>query len=70
MIYPAFYLAKKLNRLRFSKMSIEEKRKRVFAQIKQTQRSPVMDALCSIEYGFSGKMRYPFGVRGLALAER
>jgi len=69
-IYPAFYLAKKFNRLRFAGLSSEEKQKRAFAQMKIAQRSPVMEKLCALEYSLSKKLKYPCGVRGFALAEK
>jgi len=68
MIYPAFYLTKKLNRLRYGKLSFAEKQKKSFRQIETTKRSSLMDSLCSLEYRLGAKLRYPFGVRGFALA--
>ncbi len=70
MIYPAFYLTKKLNRLRYGKLSFAEKQKKAFRQIETTKRSALMDGLCSFEYSLGAKLSYPFGVRGFALAEK
>lgn len=68
IVYPAFYLTKKLNRLRYSTLNFEEKQKRAFGQIASTKSSFFMNKLCALEYACGRKLQYPSGVRGFVLA--
>ncbi len=69
-IYPAFFLVKQLNRLRYSQLSREEKRQIVFGQIKKTQQSKIMEKLCRLEYALGKNVRYLFGIRGYVIAKK
>ncbi len=62
-IYPAFYCVKRLNRLRYGKLTFEQKKAIAFRQIRRTERSRFMEGLCQIEYLVGKKVRYPFGIR-------
>lgn len=70
LIYPAFYLTKKLNRLRYGKLTFAEKEKIALKQVADTSGSYVMDRLCAFEYALSARVSYPFGVRGFAVAKK
>lgn len=69
-VYPGFSLIKKVNRLRFCKISEDEKKRIVFKEIKNSSRSVFMERLCSIEYFLGKIIKYPFGIRGYVVANK
>jgi len=70
LLYPAFYMVKKLNRVRYRGITGEEKKRIVFKQIAQSARSPFMEKLCSWEESWGRYVRYPFGIRGYVVAQK
>jgi len=69
-MYPVFYAIKKINRMRFSKLSFAEKRQRVFNAIKKTGRCCFLEYACFIEQAIGWKINYPYGFRGYIVASK
>lgn len=69
-IYPAFYMVKQLNKLRFNQIAEDKKKQIVFKQINDTSRSMFMEKLCNIEYSSGKHNSYPFGIRGYVVAQK
>jgi ubiquinone/menaquinone biosynthesis C-methylase UbiE len=69
-IYPLFFLVKKLNKLRYDKLSFEEKMEKMVKQAKITERSMLMENLCFLEKYIGQNIRYPFGIRGYIYATK
>lgn len=69
-IYPAFYIIKKINKIKYDKLSLEKKKEITFKQITKTERSKIMEMLCGIEYSLGKILRYPFGIRGYIIASK
>jgi ubiquinone/menaquinone biosynthesis C-methylase UbiE len=69
-VYPAFYLVKQLNKMRYNRVAESQKEKIVFSQIKNSSRLKLMENICDIEYFLGKSIRYPFGIRGYITAQK
>ena len=70
LIYPAFYVVKRISKIRFDQLSPDEKKQRAFSAIRDSGRCHFLDWLCRIEQALGGKLDYPFGLRGYIIAEK
>ena len=71
IVFPAFWLVKKHNRLRFPKLSGSELRERVQADIARTKDSALGHLLCRVESAMlKNHITVPFGIRGLTVLRR
>ena len=71
LLYPPFWLTKKLKRRRGKGLSEVQIRERVTADIDRTQGSTVGAAACALERRlFGAGIRLPFDIRGLTVAWR
>jgi hypothetical protein len=69
-LYPGFCLVKRVNKYRFDRMSHDDKNRVVFAEIQGSSRSLFMEKVCNIEYFLGRWIKYPFGIRGYAVAQK
>jgi SAM-dependent methyltransferase len=71
LMYPAFWLVKKRNRLRYGQLAGDPLRSRVERDIAGTRDSAVGHAACRLERRLLGAgVRLPFGIRCLAVLRR
>jgi ubiquinone/menaquinone biosynthesis C-methylase UbiE len=70
MIYPPFYIQKRLNQIRFRGKSFEQKHQIALNQTRSTGRMRWMEKLCYWEKQLGQKMRYPFGIRTYLVATK
>ena len=69
-VYPAFYLQKKINQVRFGKLSFEEKFKKAHALTDQSRRMRWMEVICKLEEKIGRIVPYPFGIRSYVIATK
>jgi SAM-dependent methyltransferase len=71
VVYPAFWLLKKRNRLRFDHLEGAELEDRVRSDYGQTKESPLFTAACTVErWMLQHNVRLPFGIRGLTVVRK
>jgi SAM-dependent methyltransferase len=71
LLYPAFWLVKKRNRIRYDHLRGEDLEERVAADIERTRDSRVGHIACRAERVLLGRgMRLPFGIRSLVVVRR
>jgi SAM-dependent methyltransferase len=71
VLYPAFWLVKRLNRLRYANLEGEALESRVAANIANTSNSELGRLACDAEQGLLRRgIRLPFGIRGLTVVRR
>ena len=71
LLYPAFWLVKKRNRMRFDRLRGDELEARVAEDIKKTTNSALGSLACRIEAGLlSLQVLLPMGIRGLTVFRR
>ena len=71
IIYPAFWLVKKRNRLRCDHLTGPALKERVSRDIAGTQDSPIFSVACNLERWLRRHgIALPFGIRGLSVLER
>jgi SAM-dependent methyltransferase len=71
VLYPAFWLVKRLNRLRYADLEGEALESRVAANIANTSNSELGRLACNAEQGLLRRgIRLPFGIRGLTVVRR
>jgi len=69
-IYPAFYVAKKINKYRYSKLALADKKRMVYQQAAATQRSGIMEKVCAAEQYIGKYATFPFGIRAYVVATK
>jgi SAM-dependent methyltransferase len=71
VVYPAFWVLKKRNRLRFDHLVGAELESRVERDYGDTRNSKLFDAACHFEQGLLGHgVHLPFGIRGLTVLRK
>jgi SAM-dependent methyltransferase len=71
VVYPAFWVLKKRNRLRFDHLEGTELEDRVRSDYGQTKESPLFTAACTLEHWMlEHNVRLPFGIRGLTVVRK
>ena len=71
LIYPAFWVLKKRNRLRFDHLTGSDLEERVRHDFDDTKESPLVGAACAMErWLLQHGVRLPLGVRGLTVVRR
>jgi SAM-dependent methyltransferase len=71
VVYPAFWILKKRNRLRFDHLEGSELEDRVRSDYGQTKDSPLFTAACTLErWMLEHNVRLPFGIRGLTVVRK
>lgn len=69
-IYPAFAIKKHWNQIVGRRMSQKDKRRAFAKENNMTKDSRLGHMLMGMEYFMAGKIRYPFGIRNVVLAEK
>jgi SAM-dependent methyltransferase len=69
-MYPIFYLIKKINKIKFDKLNFDEKKQKVFNEIRNTERYHFFKDICFLEQALGKKISYPFGFRGYIVAAK
>ena len=62
-MYPLFFMVKKLNRVLYSKLSVNEKRNQAFRYIKYGIRLKLFMNILQMEMCIGKKFKFPFGIR-------
>jgi SAM-dependent methyltransferase len=71
VVFPAFWMAKKANRLRFDHLAGLELEEKVRRDYGQTAQSPIFGLACRMErWLLNNGARPPFGIRGLTVVRR
>ncbi len=71
LLYPAFWLVKKRNRIRYDHLRDEDLERRVAADIQRTRDSRIGHSACAVERVLLGRgIRLPFGIRNLVAVRR
>jgi len=70
VVYPAFWVAKKLNRLRFDSLDDDALQEKVMADYTATGSSRLFELACRVEEGPLDQVRVLPGVRGLTVLRR
>jgi hypothetical protein len=70
LVYPPFYLQKRLNQFRYRRKNFREKHPITSNQACSTGRLRWMETLCDWERRLGGIVRYPFGIRTFVVATK
>jgi SAM-dependent methyltransferase len=68
LVYPGFYIVKRMNKFRYSDLPGEEKKRLVLREIEASKRSRLLEALSGIEYNLGKAVKFPFGIRAYVIA--
>lgn len=71
LLYPAFWVFKRYNQKRHGHLQLETLERKVAKEVEETSDSHVGRAACRLEETLQRRgLRFPFGIRGLAVFER